>query len=160
MTWSWWPAFAEGASTRAPDAYGAAGVPDRQPAITDLTSARAKRAVAGATPTISLVEQTTRYNCGAAALAMILGLSSPEQVERDYLGRTPASAMRTAALRPGKSASSWMRFSECYLKWAFRPCLTSIVYAARRMALGCVVYGTAFAWQITAFYKTIWPTAG
>jgi hypothetical protein len=87
MTWSWWPAFAEGASTRAPDAYGAAGVPDRQPAITDLTSARAKRAVAGATPTISLVEQTTRYNCGAAALAMILGLSSPEQVERDYLGR-------------------------------------------------------------------------
>ena len=36
---------------------------------------------------IELVEQTTKFNCGSAALAMILGLPSPEHVERDHLGR-------------------------------------------------------------------------
>lgn len=36
---------------------------------------------------IQLVEQTTDYNCGAAALAMVLGLSDPGEVERDYLRR-------------------------------------------------------------------------
>jgi hypothetical protein len=36
---------------------------------------------------IRLVEQTSDYNCGAAALAMILGLSDPGKVERDYLRR-------------------------------------------------------------------------
>jgi hypothetical protein len=36
---------------------------------------------------IQLVEQTNDYNCGAAALAMILGLSDPEEIERDYMGR-------------------------------------------------------------------------
>jgi hypothetical protein len=36
---------------------------------------------------IELVEQTTEFNCGAAALAMILGLPSPEHVERDHMKR-------------------------------------------------------------------------
>jgi hypothetical protein len=41
---------------------------------------------------IELVEQTTKFNCGAAALAMILGLSSPEQVEREHLGRDTSTS--------------------------------------------------------------------
>ena len=36
---------------------------------------------------IELVEQTTKFNCGSAALAMILNLPTPEHVERDHLGR-------------------------------------------------------------------------
>jgi hypothetical protein len=36
---------------------------------------------------IKRVEQRNNYDCGAAALAMILGLSSPEEVERLHLGR-------------------------------------------------------------------------
>lgn len=36
---------------------------------------------------LRLVEQTTPHNCGAAALAMILGLSDPGDVERYHLRR-------------------------------------------------------------------------
>ena len=36
---------------------------------------------------IELVEQTTKFNCGAAALVMILGLPSAEHVERDHMKR-------------------------------------------------------------------------
>jgi len=82
MNWSWSSARPDG-STQAPDAADAAPESARELS----TAALSLPPFACAALPIKLVEQTTDFNCGAAALAMILGLSSPEQVEGDHLGR-------------------------------------------------------------------------
>lgn len=51
---------------------------------------------------IALVKQTTKFNCGSAALAMILGLPSPEHVERDHLGRDSSDSHADRGITPGQ----------------------------------------------------------
>lgn len=49
---------------------------------------------------IQLVEQSNGYDCGAAALAMILGLSSPAEVERLHLGRECSTTHEDRGITP------------------------------------------------------------
>jgi len=51
---------------------------------------------------IELVEQTTKFNCGAAALAMILGLPSPEHVERDRMRRDCSTSHADRGIATGQ----------------------------------------------------------
>ena len=51
---------------------------------------------------IELVEQTTKFNCGAAALAMILGLPSPEHVERDHMRRDCSTSHADRSIPTGQ----------------------------------------------------------
>ena len=79
---------------------------------------------------IELVEQTTKFNCGSAALAMILGLPTPEHVERDHLGRDSSANHADRGIAIGQLAFLWTKRSECYLMREFQHCLTSTIYAA------------------------------
>ena len=49
---------------------------------------------------IKLIEQSNGFDCGAAALAMILGLSSPEEVERLQLDRECSTRHDDRGLTP------------------------------------------------------------
>ena len=51
---------------------------------------------------LQLVEQTNEYNCGAAALAMILGLSDPGEVEREHMGRECSTSHADRGMTPGQ----------------------------------------------------------
>src|SRR5258705_13317391 len=86
---------------------------------------------------IELVEQTTKFNCGAAALAMILGLPSPEQVERDHLGRNTSTSHADRAIATGQ-IGIFMDEAQRVLFEAGIPALP-YVNRLRRMAAGAWV---------------------
>jgi hypothetical protein len=51
---------------------------------------------------LQLVEQTNDYNCGAAALAMVLRLSDPGVVEREHLGRECSTSHAGRGIEPAQ----------------------------------------------------------
>ena len=109
---------------------------------------------------IELVEQTTKFNCGAAALAMILGLPSPEHVERDHMGRSCSISHADRGIATGQ-IGVFMDEAQRILFEAGIPALPFVNHL-RRMTAGAWVchLGTAFEWRTMFFYESTWLMVG